>query len=192
MTQTDPDPFPRPVAETWAIARREYLAGASAAVVAERHGLSLRSLRRRAAVEGWRRSDPPDARTPDAGPSDARLSSAEIALMGLPRSERAAIEKTPELEHVRTAEDAEALALMFNADAGSFRRFAFRRSTEAAIMGGPTEALAWARLVHVLTRIGPVVDADTKPFKDVDYRRAHFLRMIRIMEAGKDDKDLAD
>ena len=53
---SDPE-NPAPHADLWTRARADFLAGESAPVVAERYGLSVRSLRRRAAAEGWRRSD---------------------------------------------------------------------------------------------------------------------------------------
>ncbi|MFN4295335.1 MAG: hypothetical protein ACK4FB_00710 [Brevundimonas sp.] len=43
----------------WAAARADYLAGGSAPEVCERHGLSLRTFRHRAKIEGWRRADQP-------------------------------------------------------------------------------------------------------------------------------------
>jgi len=43
--------------ETWARARADYLAGESAAVVCERYGMRVSTLRNRAAAEGWRRQD---------------------------------------------------------------------------------------------------------------------------------------
>jgi hypothetical protein len=45
---------------TWARARADYLAGESAAVVCDRYGMRVSTLRNRAASEGWRRQDQPD------------------------------------------------------------------------------------------------------------------------------------
>jgi hypothetical protein len=45
--------------ETWDRAREDYLAGLSGPAVCARHGLGLSAFRRRAATEGWRRSDQP-------------------------------------------------------------------------------------------------------------------------------------
>jgi hypothetical protein len=39
------------------MARDDFTSGVSAPVVAERYGISERSVRRRAALEGWRRGD---------------------------------------------------------------------------------------------------------------------------------------
>nr|WP_314434273.1 hypothetical protein [uncultured Brevundimonas sp.] len=52
-----PPSHARRSAETWAAARADYLGGASAAEVCERHSLSLSTFRWRARTEGWRRSD---------------------------------------------------------------------------------------------------------------------------------------
>ena len=46
--------------ETWARARADYLAGESAAVVCDRYGMRVSTLRNRAASEGWRRQDQPE------------------------------------------------------------------------------------------------------------------------------------
>lgn len=58
-------------AEVWALARADYLAGAGAPEVCERHGLSLSTFRTRARRECWRRIDlppsPPDAPFTEAG-----------------------------------------------------------------------------------------------------------------------------
>ena len=47
-------------AETWALARADYLSGDPAALVCERHGLSLSTFRWRARTENWRRADHPN------------------------------------------------------------------------------------------------------------------------------------
>ena len=39
--------------DLWVHVRRDYQSGQPAALVAERHRISVRSLRRRAAAEGW-------------------------------------------------------------------------------------------------------------------------------------------
>lgn len=47
-------------AHVWSLARADYLAGAGAPEVCERHGLSLSTFRWRARKEGWRRADQPE------------------------------------------------------------------------------------------------------------------------------------
>ena len=77
MTQ-NPTPL-RHGPDVWTAVRADYLAGVSAPVLAERYTVSERSVRRRAAAEGWRREDagagalrfgPPPAspRAGDGGP----------------------------------------------------------------------------------------------------------------------------
>ncbi|MFN4296821.1 MAG: hypothetical protein ACK4FB_08255 [Brevundimonas sp.] len=58
----------------WAAARADYLAGGSAPEVCERHGLSLRTFRHRAKIEGWRRADQP---APSLAPDPASASQDE-------------------------------------------------------------------------------------------------------------------
>ena len=52
-------------AQSWAAAKADYLAGFSAPDVAERYGMSVATLRRRAAEEGWRRIDQPESTPPE-------------------------------------------------------------------------------------------------------------------------------
>jgi len=52
-------------AQSWAAAKADYLAGFSAPDVAERYGMSVATLRRRAAEEGWRRIDQPESAPPE-------------------------------------------------------------------------------------------------------------------------------
>ena len=60
----------------WAQVREDYLAGASAPQLAERYGVSVSALRKRAREEGWRRSDAPDAPAPDVEDDEAALAEA--------------------------------------------------------------------------------------------------------------------
>ncbi|GLK47546.1 hypothetical protein GCM10017620_05190 [Brevundimonas intermedia] len=82
-----PSPWTRRSPKVWAAARADYLAGAPAAEVCERHGLSLSTFRWRARTEAWRLCDqtkgdvlaqqpPEDVALLDAG---APCSSADIA-----------------------------------------------------------------------------------------------------------------
>ena len=61
-----PEPAPRPRGgrppipdEVWDRVRADYLDGLSAEVCARRHGVGVSSIRRRAAADGWRRTDQP-------------------------------------------------------------------------------------------------------------------------------------
>ncbi|MGV8930347.1 MAG: hypothetical protein ACOH1E_11400, partial [Brevundimonas sp.] len=59
MTHTPLPPHTHRSSETWEAIRRDYVAGASTPVLGERYGLTARSIRRRAALEVWRRDDEP-------------------------------------------------------------------------------------------------------------------------------------
>lgn len=56
--------------EVWAAVREDYLSGLSAPEVCARHGVGLRTMRGRAAQEGWRRSDQPWAPRNRLDPDD--------------------------------------------------------------------------------------------------------------------------
>lgn len=60
-------------ADTWAQARDDYLFGHSAEQVCRRYDLSLRTFRRRAREEGWRRIDHADPEPRDDGEEDLHL-----------------------------------------------------------------------------------------------------------------------
>ncbi len=57
MDQAAPSPAPQKFvsSEAWALARRDYLAGETAAVVARRYGIGIDNLRKRQINEGWTR-----------------------------------------------------------------------------------------------------------------------------------------
>ena len=57
--------------ETWAQARADYLAGDTAEMVCRRYALLVDTFRKRAAREGWRRSDQDDPAPAPDGPDDA-------------------------------------------------------------------------------------------------------------------------
>lgn len=169
---THPDATPSP--ETWAQARRDYLAGDPAPLVAERHGLSERTLRRRAALEGWRRADAvPDLTGLDEPPHWGRPLAS--------RSEE--IERTPQLAEVTAAADSEQFLLLFDPDPAKLRRFAFRKSVDAAATGTPHQAVAWMRLVQLVDRCGDRIKRESRAFADIDYLRAAYLRHF---QAGAD------
>jgi transposase-like protein len=160
-------PRPHPTAETWACARADFLSGLSAAIVAERHGMSERQVRRRAAMEGWRRSDfepmklgppPPWLRPP------------------LTRAE--AIEKDGALEEVDEAEATARFGLLFDPEPRTLRRFAFRRASESAALDRPQQAVAWMRLAQLVDRCGDRIDQEAHPFRDIDQVRAAYLRRL--------------
>lgn len=156
-----------PPAETWTRARVDYLAGYSAPVVAERHGLSERTVRRRAAAEGWRRTDRTAIEIDDTPPWNRGCLSREDA-----------IERFPELAEVEQARSNDAFDLLFDPDPAHLRRFAFRQAAEAAALSRPAEAVVWMRLVQSLERTGETIEREGRPFRQQDYLRASYLSRI--------------
>lgn len=57
--------------ETWALARRDYLAGETAAVVARRYGIGIDNVRKRQINEGWTRKAQREAKGPGPWPEEA-------------------------------------------------------------------------------------------------------------------------
>ena len=70
-----PLPAPAPQkfvsSETWALARRDYLAGETAAVVARRYGIGIDNFRKRQINEGWTRKAQREAKGPGPWPEEA-------------------------------------------------------------------------------------------------------------------------
>ena len=96
-------PSRRASARVWGLVREDYLAGETAPEVCRRWGVSVGSLRARAAAEGWRRADFPEpdpeplprrseptaAELDDAAPVGGSADYAALALRALARFERA-------------------------------------------------------------------------------------------------------
>lgn len=158
---------PAPPADLWTRARADFLAGESAPVVAERYGLSLRSLRRRAAAEGWRRADRMAPEFDDPPPWNRA---------SLTREE--AIEIFPELADVEQAVSHDRFYLLIDPDQRHLRRFAFRQAAEAAALFRPAEAVVWMRLVQSLERTGDRIESEGRPFREQDYLRASYLARV--------------
>ena len=176
MTQTQSRP-PRLTAEAWAAAREDYAAGTAAAVIAERYGTTERSVRRRAATEGWRRMPLPRAELGAPPP-----------WMAGPRTKAEEIERTPALEEVEDAEAISRFGLVFNPEPQDLRRFAFRQAAENAAMDRPQQAVAWMRLVQLTDRCGARLELDGSAFRDIDYLRAAYLcRLDEAVAEGKAD-----
>lgn len=186
MTQTDPDapapsadaerpaePIPpfveRPaIAELWRRARQDYLGGDSAPVVAERYGLSERTVRRRASVEGWRKADvepPPFDDPPPWGVRYYRVQS-EI------------IDDHPEYDGIAAARQQDTFNLLFTPEQHDLKGFAFRRACEAAAMNKPLEAASWLRVQRLIEQCGPVPDPHRDAFSPDDHLRAALLRAM--------------
>lgn len=176
MTQTHSRP-PRLTPEAWAAAREDFLAGVSAAVIAERYGTTERSVRRRAATEGWRRTPLPRAELGAPPP-----------WMAGPRTKAQEMERNPALEEVEDAETISRFGLVFNPEPQDMRRFAFRQAAENAAMDRPQQAVAWMRLVQLADRCGARLEQDGSAFRDIDYLRAAYLcRLDEAVAEGKAD-----
>ena len=166
MTQNQPRP-PRLTAEAWSRAREDFIAGVGVALIAERYGTTDRSVRRRAALEGWRRRDFLPARPAPPPP-----------WMAAPRTKDEEIELDPALEEVDAAESTSRFGLLFNPHPRTLRRFAFRQAAENAAVDRPQQAVAWMRLCQLVERCGDGLDSDAAAFRDVDYIRAAYLHRL--------------
>jgi len=166
LPDTAPKPVSRTPAEIWSVARADYLSGESAPVVAERHGLSLRSLRRRASLEGWRRTDIESPAPGNPPVWERGLSKADL------------IELHPELGEIEAVHAEETIQLLFDPTPREFRQFAFRRAAELAATDSPRQALAWMRLVQMLERTGERIDREGAVLDPVDQLRAAVLRRL--------------
>lgn len=174
MTESNRRP-PRLTPEAWAHAREDFLSGVSAAVVAERYGTTERSIRRRAAMEGWRR--------PDFMPG--RLTPPPPWMAG-PRTKEEEMEIDPALAEVDEAETVSRFGLLFNPNAGSLRRFAFRQAAENAAVDRPQQAISWMRLVHLVSNCIERLETDSSAFRDIDHVRASYLH--RLTEAIAEER----
>jgi hypothetical protein len=151
MTQpiSTPAPNRRADEETWAQARDDYENGVSPRLIAERYGLGERHVRRRAASEDW-------PRRPGGGRTHVSL---------------------PDPELVATFDEDRRLELnelLMRPGPDALARFAFRRATEAAALGAPSETLGWLRVVDQIRRNGASLEAAEEAYHPTDYLRAHY------------------
>lgn len=178
MNQTNTRP-PRLTPEAWTRAREDFLAGVSAAVVAERYGTTERNVRRRAALEGWRRRDFMPGRLSPPPP-----------WIPTPRTKDEEIEIDPALGEVDEAETVSRFALLFNPQAGSLRRFAFRQAAENAAVDRPQQAISWMRLVHLVNNCDARLESDSSAFREIDHIRAAYLRSLhQALEERRAEED---
>jgi len=162
-----------PLSDLWTLARQDYLSGVSALIVAERYGVSERTLRRRAAAEGWRRADG------SAEPRDGPRSRSRGFF-----SRQGTIEQVPELADVEQAAFTDRFNLLVNPDQKSLRRFAFEQAAEAAALSRPAESLVWMRLVQSLERTGDRIEWEAPGFRDQDLIRAAAFRHEASLRTG--------
>ena len=158
MTQPALPPNTRRSPETWTAARADYEAGASAAVVAERYGIPIRTVQRHAMVEDWRREDDPTVYA-------RRL-----------HKMRHDLGSRPELAAIDDLNGEDAYELLFVPNSFGLAGFAFRRAAECAVLGGPAESAAWLRVAHLAERLGDRHDVGHDPFSPADHLRAEMMR----------------
>lgn len=167
MTQTNRRP-PRLTPEAWAHARADFSSGVGAAVIAERYGTTERSIRRRAAIEGWRRADFMPGPLGEVPPwmAEGRTREEEIA-------------HDPALADVDAAESFSRFGLLFNPSGGDLRRFAFRQAAENAAVDRPQQALSWMRLVQMVGACHGQLESDSSAFRAIDHLRAAYLNRMK-------------
>ena len=170
MTHTHLPPQTRRSPEVWDAIHRDYVAGASTPVLGERYGLTARTIRRRAALEQWRRQDEP-ASTFDA----------------LRQRMESDMQARPELADVNHVANEDLRDLLLLPSATSLCRYAFRRAAECAALDGPNEAAAWLRVVRMADLINSRTNVDAQPWSRADYLRASMIR-----EANADGSVEAD
>lgn len=155
MTQQALPPYIRRPTQVWAAARADYEAGASIRIVAERHGLNIRTVSRHAHTEGW---------------TALRVEASEAWTMARDSRDYDP-EALKEMVTVKHVADRDEEALLLRPDTLGLCRFAFRRAAECAGVSGPTEAIAWIRLAQATARLRRHVDVDVHPMSEADYRR---------------------
>ena len=173
MSNSSMPPHTRRSPEIWEAARRDYIAGASAAVIGERYGIDARSVRRRARLEQWHRDDAPAS-----------------AFDQLRLRMEADLETFPELAEVSAIAGQDMHNLLLLPDSIGLCRYAFRKAAESAAMGVPGEAAAWLRVVRLSEAVGGKIDVDVRPYSPADYLRASMIESIAGRRApGVDEFD---
>jgi len=161
MTHLPMPPLTRRSPETWEAVRRDYVAGTSSTVLGERYGFTARSIRRRAALDQWRRDDEP--------------ASAFDAFHDRFQSDQATWPELADVSHIAN-EDLRSLLLL--PDANGLCRYAFRRAAECAALDGPNEAAAWLRVVRLADLVSARINVDVQPYSKADYLRASMIAAI--------------
>lgn len=161
----------------WAAARLSFISGASLPVVAERHGLNIRTVQRRAQAEKWKALK--EAARPSLSRALGRPSAAEE------------LESKPDLHAFVTATTYEVGQLLMEPTPNGYVAFAFRKSVEAAAQGAVAEAQGWMRLVSTVQRAARDLDRQRLPFSEADYIRAMYAAGLRgePMDDGCDDAE---
>lgn len=172
---TQARPYRQADEAVWEAARADYEAGSSAPVVAERHGLGERTVRRRASAEGWRRP----VRS-GAGPDGLAQLYARVAA-GLARPDVSAddeCELDPDLDAMVQDHAFEVGRLLLEPTPERLSRFAFRRAAECAARGAAAETAAWLRVCNAIDRSEKSLERTARPVNLGDYMRAHLCREL--------------
>ena len=154
MNQTPHDPaaaHARLADSAWAVVRQEYESGQPPSILAERHGLGERTIRRRAAVEGWTRR----VVRPFGTAAGAEAEGRDDWVEHYARQRREAVDD-----------------LLLIPSPEGLLHLAFGRAIEAATAGRPTEATAWMRLVDQIRRNHAAIDQVDDMYHQSDLRRA--------------------
>ncbi len=158
-------------ASVWAAARRSYVEdGCSCPVVAERHGLHVRTVSRRAVAEDWR-----------------SLRAARLAVGR--EAEREAEADDPATGFVDELRAVEMGELLINPTGDALVRAAARMAGEAAAAGRPSETLAWLRAVREAERVADRVDrafrgSPADSFRKIYFRSLHDDVLARLGSAA--------
>lgn len=159
MKQTSSPDRPHRPADVWSAIRRDYCAGDSTVVLAERYDLADRSIRRRAALENWRRDADVEALRPH--PRDHRAQEALVY---------------PALARIEDLNREDLHDLLFMPDVTELARFAFRRAAESAALDGPAQTSAWLRVARLATDLrAQRGDLTTPGYTQADYIRAEMM-----------------
>ena len=161
-------PDPSALDELMSQMREDYLAGDSAPVVGERYGVSVRTVRRKAAEGGWRKADTDPMLRVGAPPWGVRPHQRKVDI----------IHDSPEYEEIAAAREQDTLNLLFTPEPEDLQGFAFRRACEAAAMNKPAQANAWLRVQRMIVQCGPVPDPYRDAFSPDDHLRAAMLRAM--------------
>lgn len=151
-----------PELDLWSCIRRDFLAGEPASSLAERYAVTERTIRRQAAMHGWRRCD--------RVPSDD-----DVIRTMRRRSLDDVVTEYPSLAPLVELNTEDMAELLLHPDPKYLRHFAFRRAAEEAVLDHPARCLAWMRVVEAMNRSGDRITREDKHFSPADRIRAMFI-----------------
>lgn len=158
-------------ASVWAAARHAFVEeGLSCPVVAERHGLHLRTVQRHAAAEDW----PAMRAAHEAG-----------AERGLCDADRAGALDDPDHALLRALRADRLTDLLVHVSGDALVREAAHLAAEAAAARRPQETLHWLRAVREADRVAERIDRALAGRSPADAFRAAFYRGDSAAEEGE-------